>query len=52
MADETMTILRVDTGEAVRSVRDLRDRIAALKKEINENAELHIGTGDYQKKLE
>ena len=51
MADETMTILRVDTGEAVRSVRDLRDRIAALKKEINENAELHIGTGDYQKKL-
>lgn len=51
MADETMTILRVDTGEAVRSVRDLRDRIAALKKEINEDAELHIGTGDYQKKL-
>ena len=51
MADETMTILRVDTGEAVRSVRDLRDNIAALKKEINEKRELGIGTSEYQTKL-
>ena len=51
MADETMTILRVDTGEAVRSVRDLRDNIAALKKEINEKRELGIGTEHYQTEL-
>lgn len=46
-----MTILRVDTGEAVRSVRELRDNIAALKKEINERKDLNIGTEEYQKKL-
>ena len=51
MADETMTILRVDTGEAVRSVRDLRDNIAALKKEINEKRELGIGTEHYRNEL-
>lgn len=51
MADETTTILRVDTGEAVRSVRDLRDNIAALKKEINEKRELGIGTEHYQTEL-
>lgn len=46
-----MTILRVDTGEAVRSVRELRDNIAALKKEINERKDLNIGTEEYQNKL-
>ena len=45
---ETITILRVDTGEAVRSVGDLRANIKILK----ENLEgLEIGTEEYQETL-
>ena len=33
---ETLTIVRVDSGEAVRSVNDLRDNIKALKGQLGE----------------
>lgn len=45
---ETLTILRVDTGEAVKSVGDLRDNIKLLKDNLGA---LEIGTQEYQDTL-
>lgn len=42
--EETITILRVDTGEAVTSVQDLRDNIKALKDVVNQ---AEIGSQEY-----
>lgn len=49
MAEETVTILRVDTGQAVASIRDLKDNISALKSQLSG---LTIGTEEYQKTLQ
>ena len=49
MAEETITILKVGTEEAVRSVNDLKDNIKVLKQNLGE---LEIGTEDYQTTLE
>lgn len=46
--EETITILRVDTGEAVTSVQDLKDNIKALKDVV---AQAEIGSEEYQKAL-
>lgn len=45
---ETISILRVDTGEAVTSIRDLKDNITALKGQL---ADLEIGSEEYQDTL-
>lgn len=44
MAEESVSILRVDTGEAVKSVNDLKENIKALKKNLGE---LTIGSQEY-----
>jgi ABC-type transporter Mla subunit MlaD len=49
MAEETITILRVGTEEAVRSVNDLKENIKVLKQNLGE---LEIGTEEYQTTLE
>ena len=49
MAEETITILRVNTEQPVRSIKDLRDNIKYLKDSLNE---LTIGTEAYQKVLQ
>lgn len=49
MAEETVTILRVDTGQAVASIRDLKDNISALKSQLSG---LTIGTEEYQQTLQ
>lgn len=49
MAEETITILKVGTEEAVRSVNDLKDNIKVLKQNLGE---LEIGTEKYQTTLE
>lgn len=49
MAEETIQILRVDTGEAVKSVNDLRDNVKILKERLGD---LEIGTTEYQDTLE
>lgn len=49
MAEETITILKVGTEEAVRSVNDLKDNIKVLKQNLGE---LEIGTDEYQTTLE
>lgn len=49
MAEETITILKVGTEEAVRSVNDLKENIKALKQNLGE---LEIGTEEYQSTLE
>lgn len=46
--EETITILRVDTGEAVTSVQDLKDNIKALKDVV---AQAEIGSEEYQKAM-
>lgn len=46
---ETITILRVDTGEAVRSVGDLQDNIKILKASLKD---LEIGSEEYQQTLD
>lgn len=48
MAEETVTILRVDTGQAVASIRDLKDNISALKAQLSG---LELGTEEYQEAL-
>ena len=48
MAMENVTILRVDTGEAVQSVNDLRQNIKMLKDQLGQ---LEIGSEQYQKTL-
>ena len=49
MAEESVSILRVDTGEAVQSVNDLRENIKLLKANLGE---LTIGSQAYQDTLE
>jgi predicted nucleic acid-binding Zn-ribbon protein len=49
MAEEVVTILRVGTEEAVRSVNDLRENIKILKSNLGE---LTIGSQEYQDTLE
>lgn len=49
MAEETIQILRVDTGEAVKSVNDLRENVKILKEKLGD---LEIGTTEYQDTLE
>lgn len=49
MADEQVTIIRIDTGEAVRSVGDLRQNIKLLKEQLND---YEIGSKEYQETLE
>ena len=49
MAEETITILKVGTEDAVRSVNDLKDNIKVLKQNLGE---LEIGTEEYQTTLE
>lgn len=49
MAEETITILKVGTEEAVKSVNDLKDNIKVLKQNLGE---LEIGTQEYQNTLD
>ena len=49
MAEETITILKVGTDEAVKSVNDLKENIKTLKQNLGE---LEIGTEAYQTTLE
>lgn len=49
MAEETITILKVGTEEAVKSVNDLKDNIKVLKQNLGE---LEIGTEEYQNTLD
>ena len=49
MAEESVSILRVDTGEAIKSVNDLKENIKLLKGNLGE---LTIGTQEYQDTLE
>ena len=49
MAEETITILKVGTEDAVRSVNDLKENIKLLKQNLGE---LEIGTEAYQTTLE
>lgn len=49
MAEETITILKVGTEDAVRSVNDLKENIKMLKQNLGE---LEIGTEAYQTTLE
>lgn len=48
MAEETITILRVDTGEAVRSIADLRNNIATYKEMLEG---LDVGSKEYAETL-
>ena len=49
MAEENVSILRVDTGEAVKSVNDLKENIKLLKSNLGD---LEIGTEEYQNTLD
>ena len=49
MAEETIQIIRIDTGEAVKSVNDLRENVKILKDRLGD---LEIGTTEYQDTLE
>lgn len=49
MAEETITILKVGTEEAVKSVNDLKNNIKILKDTLGE---LEIGTEEYQNTLD
>lgn len=49
MAEETITILRIGTEEAVKSIGDLRNNIKTLKDNLND---LEIGTEEYQNTLD
>lgn len=49
MAEETIQIIRIETGEAVRSVNDLRENVKILKERLGD---LDIGTTEYQDTLE
>lgn len=48
MAEETITIFRVDTGDAVQSVNDLKANVKLLKEQLGE---MTIGTEEYQNTL-
>ena len=49
MAEERVSILKVDTGEAVKSVNDLKENIKVLKQNLGD---LEIGTTEYQNTLD
>ena len=49
MAEETITILKVGTDEAVKSVNDLKDNVKVLKQALGH---LDIGTEEYQNTLD
>ena len=49
MAEETIQIIRIETGEAVRSVNDLRENVKILKDRLGD---LEIGTTEYQDTLD
>lgn len=49
MAEEIITILNIDTGEAVKSVGELKNNIKVLKEELNK---AEIGTEEYQVTLD
>lgn len=49
MAEETITIYRVDTGEAVKSVNDLKNNVKLLKEQLGD---LDIGSKEYQNTLD
>ena len=49
MAEEIIQIIRIETGEAVRSVNDLRENVKILKEKLGD---LEIGTTEYQDTLE
>ena len=49
MAEETIQIIRIETGEAVKSVNDLRENVKILKERLGE---LEIGTTEYQDTLD
>ena len=46
--EDSVTILRIETGEAVKSVNDLRENIKTLKERLGD---LDIGSQEYQKTL-
>lgn len=48
MAEETIQIIRIETGEAVKSVNDLRENVKILKERLGD---LEIGTTEYQDTL-
>lgn len=48
MAEETIQIIRIETGDAVRSVSDLKENIKTLKDRLGD---LEIGTDEYQETL-
>lgn len=49
MAEETITILKIGTEEAVKNINDLRQNISKLKENLGD---LEIGTQEYQDTLE
>lgn len=49
MAEETITILKIGTEEAVKSVNDLRNNIKILKENLGD---LEVGTEEYKDTLE
>lgn len=49
MAEETITILRVGTEEAVKSIADLKENVKVLKQSLDT---LEIGTQEYQDTLD
>ena len=49
MAEETITILKVGTEEAVKNINDLKNNIKILKDDLGE---LEIGTEEYQNTLD
>ena len=49
MAEETISIIRIETGEAVKSVNDLRENVKILKERLGD---LEIGTTEYQDTLD
>jgi hypothetical protein len=52
MAEEVVTILKVETGESIKSIGDLKDKIKELKKRLNETQiDSAEGWKDYQATL-
>ena len=49
MAEETITILKVGTEEAVKSIADLKENVKVLKQSLDQ---LEIGTEEYQDTLD
>lgn len=49
MGEDTIQIIRIETGEAVKSVNDLRENVKILKERLGD---LEIGSTEYQDTLE